>query len=77
MLPSSKAPSAIVYFVHGYGSHCNRPTYVVLFERLLALGVAVITIDLEGHGYSSGTALPPRLSFADQRSTVRYALLNP
>ena len=54
MLPSSKAPHAIVYYVHGYGSHCNRPTYVELFERLLSLGVSVIAIDLEGHGYSSG-----------------------
>jgi len=55
MLPPRKEPPrSLVFLIHGYAAHFNRPTYAPLLQELLAEGIAVATIDLEGHGYSEG-----------------------
>ena len=45
---------SLVFLVHGYAAHFNRPSYVQLLRELLENKIAVATIDLEGHGYSEG-----------------------
>jgi len=46
------APRAVAVLVHGIGEHCGR--YESVVARLAAKGVAVRTLDLEGHGRSEG-----------------------
>jgi alpha-beta hydrolase superfamily lysophospholipase len=50
--PSS--PESILLVLHGYGAHSNRPTFRALCEALVAEGIAVLSLDFHGHGYSQG-----------------------
>ena len=43
-----------MFLIHGYAAHFNRPTYGPFLKELMDKGIAVATIDLEGHGYSEG-----------------------
>ena len=54
MLPPNEAPVGLVFLIHGYSAHFNRPTYIPFLTELMDKGVAVATVDLEGHGYSDG-----------------------
>ena len=47
-----KAPKADVVLVHGYAEHSQR--YVHVAERMCAKGLRVHTMDLRGHGASTG-----------------------
>jgi len=44
----------MLVLLHGYAAHFNRPKYIAFVQMLLSAGIAVATIDLEGHGYSEG-----------------------
>ena len=46
---------AIVLFLHGYASHCNRPLHKYISNEMNNNDNAYITIDVTGHGYSDGT----------------------
>lgn len=46
------APKAVVSLVHGFGEHCGR--YAPMAEALNAQNIAVVAIDLRGHGRSDG-----------------------
>ncbi|CAM9783785.1 unnamed protein product [Pylaiella littoralis] len=45
---------ALVFFLHGYGGHCNAATKVRLGKAMVPLGFAMVQPDLPGHGYSEG-----------------------
>ncbi len=45
-------PKATVFVCHGYYDHTGL--YVYLIEHLLSRGLAVLSVDLPGHGLSSG-----------------------
>jgi acylglycerol lipase len=48
---TGKAPAAVVVLVHGVGEHCGR--YDSLAKRMCSeLGVAVVSLDHQGHGKS-------------------------
>lgn len=47
-------PKAIVFFLHGYSSHCNRPTHQYLAKEFNDNDIVYITLDFHGHGYSDG-----------------------
>ncbi|MEP1229230.1 MAG: lysophospholipase [Litorimonas sp.] len=47
-----KAPRAVMSLVHGFGEHSGR--YAHMAANLNANGIAVIAIDLRGHGRSDG-----------------------
>ena len=54
-LPSHPAATRGVFaWVHGYGGHIDRPHLTALANGLAAQGLAVISYDQEGHGYSEG-----------------------
>ena len=46
------SPTAIVCLIHGLGEHSSRYKYVA--EKLTDSGMALITMDLRGHGKSAG-----------------------
>jgi len=46
------APKAVIAFVHGHGTHSRR--YDDWFAHFVAVGFAVISFDLRGHGLSEG-----------------------
>jgi acylglycerol lipase len=53
---ANEPPSAVVVFVHGVGEHCGR--YDTFAKRMCAeLGVAVVSLDHQGHGKSEGDRL--------------------
>ena len=52
-LPKGKIES-VVFWVHGYGGHCNHPRIIKIAENITIHGRALFAIDLEGHGYSEG-----------------------
>ena len=45
-------PLAVVSLVHGFGEHCGR--YEELAAELVASRIAVVGVDLRGHGKTSG-----------------------
>ena len=45
-----KSPKAVMLIAHGFGEHCGR--YDQMAEYLAGKNIAVIAIDLEGHGKS-------------------------
>ena len=45
-------PRAQVLLIHGYADHCGRYAHVA--EALVARGLAVVGVDLRGHGRSPG-----------------------
>ena len=47
-----EAPKAIMALVHGFGEHCGR--YSPMAAYLNGQGIAVVTLDLRGHGQSEG-----------------------
>ena len=46
------SPSAVMLIVHGFGEHSGR--YLGMMEHFAEAGVAVMALDLEGHGQSEG-----------------------
>ena len=56
-LPTGK-PRAAVVVVHGAAEHSGR--YARVAELLQGEGYAVYTLDLRGHGHTSGTTGPGR-----------------
>ena len=52
-IPASK-PQALVFWFHGYGAHCHRPSDDRLGEQLLDRDIAVFALDQEGCGCSQG-----------------------
>lgn len=51
--PTSEAVAVIVS-LHGFASHISRPTHLYIGKEMNKKGVAYITIDFHGHGYSEG-----------------------
>lgn len=51
--PLADVPALVL--LHGFAGHRRKPTYAFLAERLAA-GAAVLTVDLRGHGHSSGAS---------------------
>jgi len=49
---SDTAPKAVMALVHGFGEHSGR--YLQMAEHLNANGIAVVAIDLHGHGKTPG-----------------------
>ena len=49
---SVKHPVAVMSLVHGLAEHCGR--YEELAQHLNRNGIAVVGIDLRGHGLSAG-----------------------
>ena len=47
---SDQPPTCLVVLLHGYAAHFNRPTYLAFASALLEQGIAVASLDLEGHG---------------------------
>ena len=45
-------PRAVVSLVHGFGEHCGR--YEELAAELVASRIAVVGVDLRGHGKTVG-----------------------
>jgi alpha-beta hydrolase superfamily lysophospholipase len=61
-------PRGVILLVHGYAEHCGR--YEEFFTHFTARGLAVVALDLRGHGRSGG----PRghcLDFAEMVADVR------
>ncbi|NND00263.1 MAG: alpha/beta hydrolase [Gammaproteobacteria bacterium] len=50
--PRHGEPKAVIMLVHGLGEHCER--YSALAEALNDAGYALCSLDLPGHGHSSG-----------------------
>jgi len=46
------APKAVVSLVHGFGEHCGR--YAHMAAHLNASDIAVVALDLHGHGKTAG-----------------------
>jgi alpha-beta hydrolase superfamily lysophospholipase len=49
---SPQSPRAVMTLVHGFGEHQGR--YAHMSAHLTAHGIAVVTMDLRGHGVSGG-----------------------
>ena len=47
-------PQALVFWFHGYGAHCHRPSDNRLGEQLLQRDIALFALDQEGYGCSQG-----------------------
>lgn len=47
-----ETPKAVMALTHGFGEHCGR--YADMAAHLNAQGIAVVAIDLRGHGKSAG-----------------------
>ena len=47
-----EAPKAVMALVHGFGEHCGR--YGTMATYLNSQAIAVVTLDLRGHGQSEG-----------------------
>ncbi len=46
------APKAVMALIHGFGEHCGR--YAHMAAHLNASGIAVVALDLHGHGKTDG-----------------------
>jgi alpha-beta hydrolase superfamily lysophospholipase len=55
---------AVLFYLHGYCSHINRPSQLYFSESMQRAGVATFSFDFEGHGYSEGE--PALISSADE-----------
>jgi alpha-beta hydrolase superfamily lysophospholipase len=51
---TSGNPDAVIFSLHGYGAHVNRPTHDYIAKSFNELNIAYITLDFTGHGYSEG-----------------------
>lgn len=47
-------PKAIIFFLHGYGSHGSRPPHRYLGEYFTRQSYSYASFDFQGHGRSSG-----------------------
>ena len=47
-----ETPEAVMALVHGFGEHCGR--YEHMAAHLNANGIAVVALDLHGHGKTPG-----------------------
>jgi alpha-beta hydrolase superfamily lysophospholipase len=54
LMPEAREAKCVLLLIHGYAAHFQRPLYIAYLQMLLAKGIAVATLDLEGHGYSEG-----------------------
>jgi len=52
-LPSQN-PQALVFWFHGYGAHCHRPSDDRLGQQLLERDIALFALDQQGCGCSQG-----------------------
>ncbi len=53
--PNRDVPvNGIVFFIHGYNSHFNRPAHQYAANTFTESGFAYCGVDLYGHGYSDG-----------------------
>ncbi|CAM9249183.1 unnamed protein product [Laminaria digitata] len=52
--PDGQTIKGLVIFVHGYGGHTNVPSKAKLGVAMTELGLAMVQLDLPGHGYSEG-----------------------
>lgn len=43
-----------MFFLHGFGGHINGPTLFSMSAAMQTEGVAVLSLDMPGHGYSDG-----------------------
>ncbi len=50
--PNADQPAAVMALVHGFGEHCGR--YELMATYLNAKNIAVVGLDLRGHGRSPG-----------------------
>jgi alpha-beta hydrolase superfamily lysophospholipase len=48
----ANAPKAVMALIHGFGEHCGR--YAHMAAHLNASGIAVVALDLHGHGKTAG-----------------------
>lgn len=44
----------VVFFMHGYGAHSNRPTLHYLGQLFSSNNYTLLSMDFHGHGYSEG-----------------------
>jgi len=65
------APKAIMALVHGFGEHCGR--YAHMAAHLNSQGIAVVALDLHGHGKTPGKRGVIR-SYEDFRADVAALL---
>lgn len=49
--PTSKEPSLIVIFIHGYSTHSNTPWIPLIAKEFVNSNIAFVSFDLHGHGY--------------------------
>lgn len=52
--PPGVAAKSVVFFIPGYSNHVNSPEVKRMNENLIKQGTLVISLDLQGHGYSEG-----------------------
>lgn len=52
--PDGQEIKGLVIFIHGYGGHTNVPSKAKLGVAMAELGLAMVQLDLPGHGYSEG-----------------------
>ncbi|CAM9130735.1 unnamed protein product [Discosporangium mesarthrocarpum] len=52
--PKAEEIKGLVLFVHGYGTHINTARKQELGNAMPPQGLAMVQMDLEGHGYSGG-----------------------
>lgn len=69
--PTSPAPHPLVIFLHGLASHKmgSKRTHVELAEKLTKQGIAVLRVDLPGHGDSEGEVAD--FSFQDYLTSAK------
>lgn len=68
---SCDKPRAVMSLVHGFGEHSGRYTHMA--RALNAKGIAVVSIDLRGHGRSEGKRGVVK-SYDDFRADIRALL---
>ncbi len=44
----------LMFFLHGFGGHINGPTILNMSAVMKSEGIAVLCLDMPGHGYSDG-----------------------
>ena len=52
--PPGVVAKCVVFFVPGYSNHVNSPEVKRMNENLASKGTIVVSIDMQGHGYSEG-----------------------
>lgn len=68
--PSSENLKGVVFFLHGYASQINRIVHKWIAEYFKSQGIAYITFDYPGHGYSTG----PQAYFTSPQEIIRPTL---